>query len=163
LTEDSGASPYRKLLIEWERRNRVNLDCHNRTERRFDLLNAVCAVTSILGFVVLGSVATSIGDWDRGWAQFVAVSVAAVAGGGSVLLAVRSYGSLADQHRTAARAYASISREIELATLLPDGSQELQFAVERIRLRWDEAARSAPNVPDRIRRRVRRERTRRVV
>jgi hypothetical protein len=153
--EDS--SPERKLLREWERRCRTNIDTHAWAERHLDRLNTTCAIVSIGSLVALGVIAAGF-DLTQGDARYLVVVLSVLAALSSVLLTVRDYGSKAAAHRTAARQYGALCREIEMLTLLKDmGEDEEISRMRELRRRWGWAADLAPNAPKRIREKAERE------
>lgn len=52
--DNGGATPERRLLIEWERRTRLNLRSHNLAERHFDRLNTATGLVSFVGLATKG-------------------------------------------------------------------------------------------------------------
>src|SRR4051794_5234949 len=51
---EGGGTNARDLLVEWERRCRINLDAHNWAERRFTRLNVTYGLVSLASLVALG-------------------------------------------------------------------------------------------------------------
>jgi hypothetical protein len=151
------SSPDRLLLREWERRCRVNIDTHAWAEGYLDRLNTACAVVSIGSLVGLGVIAAGF-DLTHGKARYLVVVLSVLAALSSVLLTVRDYGSKAAAHRTAARQYGALCREIEMITILKDvGRDEETSRMHELQRRWDWAADLAPTAPKRIREKAERE------
>lgn len=136
------------LLAEWERRNLLNLRAHNLAERYYDRQNVSWAVISFGSLVVLGASATSF-NLTSGNSRLAGIGLSLLAAFGSALQAIRGYGGLAEAHRSTARRYAALSRDIERSCL--ESSAEVPPDFERLQRRWDGIAESAPNVPNRIR------------
>ena len=150
--EDTSAE--RRLLIEWERRCRRNIDTHAWAERSLDRLNVICAVISVGSLVALGVVAAGF-NLTNGDTRYVVVVLSVAAALTSVLLVVRDYASKAAAHRTAARQYAALRREIEMIAMLADLShQDVYERMEALQRRWDWTADLAPNASRRIRERA---------
>ena len=103
--------------------------------------------------VALGVVAASF-DLTKGDSRYAVVLLSIVGALVSVLQTVRDYGSQAAAHRTAARQYGALRREIEEAALLQDlgEAKQLTIRMDELRRRWDWTASLAPNAPKRIRR-----------
>ncbi len=140
------------LLVEWERRTRLNLKSHNLAERHFDRLNATCSVISIATLVALGTSATSF-DLTEGWGRVIAITLSVVAALAATLQAVRGYAGLAESHRVAARRHAALSREIErIALRAASGGGESDL--DALQHRWDQISEGAPNVPPWLRRKA---------
>lgn len=127
---------------------------HNAAERYYDRVNTVCAVTSFATLVALGASATSF-DLTSGRGRVGAICLSVVAALAAAIQAIRGYSGLAEAHRSAARRYAALSRQIERVTL-QSASVDVQSELDGLQHRWDEIAEAAPNVPPRIRHKAKR-------
>jgi len=151
MDKDSEA---RLFFREWEYRCRVNIDTHAWAERRFDRLNQLCAMLSIGSLIALGVVAGGF-DLTHGRARYAALTLAVVSALASVLLTVGDYGSKAAAHKTAARQYGSLCRDIESLVLVPeDRPEEIVAGRIAIQTRWDWIADLAPNAPKSLRKKA---------
>lgn len=136
--------------MEWERRNRINIDCHNSAERLFTRLNLGLAGVSLGSLVALGAVAATF-DLSKGSGRYAVVALSVIGAVASAFLAINDYGSRASAHKRAARQYGAICRDIERTLLLAAESEPRRLALDDIQRRWDWTAEEAPNVPRRLR------------
>ena len=147
------SSPELRLLKEWERRSLINIDTHAWSERYLDRLNTACAVVAIGSLVALGVMAAGF-DLTHGNARYWVVVLSVFAALSSVLLTVGDYGSKAAAHRTAARQFGALCRELEIVAIAivnNIGENEGASRIKDVQRRWDWAADLAPNGPKRIR------------
>lgn len=138
------------VMEDWYKRVRVNIDTHNFAERFYDRWNVVLAVTNICSIVTVAVLASSVSISTAGM-RIVVLALALVSAIASCLQIQLSYSEKAAANRLAARQYGALRRAIEVASELPDHSQERAWQQREIQRQWDFAASSAPNVPERIR------------
>jgi len=149
IREDDDANPSRQLLVEWERRTRLNLKSHNMAERFYDRANLLCSMLAIGTLVGLGTAAASF-NLTTGSGRATAISLSVLAAAATSLQAVAGYGGLAEAHRIAARRHAALSRRVERIAL--KGSREAIGAdLDSLQREWDLISEAAPNVPPRLR------------
>lgn len=143
---DQAAAPERdetrRLLIEWERRARLNLRSHNIAERHFDRLNTACSLVTIGSLVGLGTTATAF-NLTQGSNRLFAISLSVVAALASSLQAISGYARLAEAHRMAARRHAALSRRVERTALKYD-REDVRSDLDAIQREWDLVSESAP-------------------
>lgn len=142
-----------QVLAEWDWRLRVNVDTHNLAERYFDRRQTLLAILATGSLVVLG-VSAGVFDLSTGWGRGLLIALTLLGSIASVLQSHLGDAANAARHQTAARQYAALRRATESAGLDPRDSAPLEQHLEEIRREWDTVAGSAPNVPNRLRRKA---------
>jgi len=75
----------------------------------------------------------------------------------SSLYTFLNYGGLAERHRTAAVKYGNLRREVEQLLCFMNNKNDLEATMENIRTRWDSVDFEAPEIPQKIHDKVRRQ------
>jgi hypothetical protein len=157
LTSEADSKSVSAVLEDWYRRVRINIDTHNYAERLYDRRNTVLAIINICSIVTVAVLASSVSISSAGMKVLV-LALALLSAIASCLQLQLSYSEKAAANRLAARQYGALRRAIEMASELPDHSQERTWRQREIQRQWDFAASSAPNVPERIRMQAKRQR-----
>jgi len=150
IAPESDGKSTSAVMEDWYKRVRINIDTHNYAERLYDRRNTVLAVTNICSIVTVAVLASSVSISSAGMKVLV-LALALTSAVASCLQLQLSYSEKAAANRLAARQYGALRRAIEVASGLPDRSQERAWQQREIQRQWDFAASSAPNVPERIR------------
>lgn len=143
-------------MEDWYQRVRINIDTHNYAERLYDRRNTLLAAVNICSIVTLAVLASSV-SLTSGPMKLLVLALALIGAMASALQIQLSYGEKAASNRLAARQYAALRRAIEVASDLPPAAAERTWQQQEIRRQWDFTASCAPNVPERIRVRAKRQ------
>jgi hypothetical protein len=146
----------RSLLEDWYQRIRINIDTHNYAERMYDRRNTLLAVVNICSIVILAVLASSV-NLSAGPMKALVLTLALIGAIASALQIQLSYGEKAASNRLAARQYAALRRAIEVASERSNTTAQRAWQQQEIRRQWDFTASCAPNVPERIRARAKRQ------
>jgi hypothetical protein len=144
------------LLEDWYQRIRINIDTHNYAERLYDRRNTLLAVVNISSIVTLAVLASSV-RLSTGPMKALVLALALIGAIASALQIQFSYGEKAASNRLAARQYAALRRAIEVASERSNTTAQRAWQQQEIRRQWDFTASCAPNVPERIRVRAKRQ------
>jgi hypothetical protein len=146
----------RSLLEDWYQRIRINIDTHNYAERLYDRRNTLLAVANICSIVTLAVLASSV-SLSSGPMKALVLALALIGAVASALQIQLSYGEKAASNRLAARQYGALRRAIEVASDRSSTAAKRTWQQQEIRRQWDFTASCAPNVPERIRVRAKRQ------
>jgi hypothetical protein len=150
ISEVRTARGVEALLWRWEHRTRINLKSHNAAANHYENLDKLSGAL-VFGATVAAATAITVVPVDELWFRITFGALAAIAGVVSGLQSYLHFGPLAVEHRYAARLFAVLRREVEIAL---DGPRPSQDQLEDIVKWWNFAAASAPNVPHKLRARV---------
>jgi hypothetical protein len=152
------ASPHNvaPLLGAWHRRAREAQFSHYAAAARYASLARWLGVPGVLLSATAGTTLFATLQEDASPTVRLAVGlISLLAATLAALQTFLAHAERADKHRAAAAAYGAIRRQIEQAQVLPPVRRaELEEVMTQIRRQLDDVARAAPDVPDRIRRRV---------
>jgi hypothetical protein len=146
----------RSLLEDWYQRIRINIDTHNYAERLYDRRNTLLAVINICSIVTLAVLASSV-NLSAGPMKALVLALALAGAIASALQIQLSYGEKAAANRLAARQYSALRRAVEVASERSNTAAQRAWQQQEIRRQWDFTASCAPNVPERIRGRAKRQ------
>jgi hypothetical protein len=146
---ETSAEAQGKLLLEWLRRVRVNIDSHNLAERYYRRRNVSLTVVAVAALVTLGVSSTSFG-LGSGDARWFGLALSLIGVTASTLQGVLDFGASALANRVAARQFAALRRGIESALCMSESDRA--FAIKQIAREWDIVSASSENVPAKIRR-----------
>ena len=138
-----------KLLLEWLRRVRVNIDSHNLAERYYRRRDVSLTVVAVAALVTLGVSATSFG-LGSGDARWFGLALSLIGVSASTLQGVLGFGAAALANRVAARQFGALRRGIESALCISQSDRA--FGIKQIAREWDIVSASSENVPAKIRR-----------
>ena len=138
------------LLLEWDRRLRINIDTHNEAERHYSNWDGVLGTVSVTSLVLLAVTAGAF-SLNTGSGRAILLTLTLI---GSIASALQSHWSLsatAAQHRIVARQYAALRRAVE--SISQEGEDETirRARIMEVRRQWDVMASASPNVSSKIR------------
>lgn len=145
---ETPAEAENKLLLEWLRRVRVNIDSHNLAERYYRRRDVALTIVAVAALVTLGVSATSFG-LGSGDARWFGLALSLIGVSASTLQGVLGFGASALANRVAARQFAALRRSIESALCISESDRA--FAIKQIAREWDIVSASSENVPAKIR------------
>ncbi|MGD6932834.1 MAG: SLATT domain-containing protein [Candidatus Bathyarchaeia archaeon] len=147
-------------LQKWRNGIKIAHNSHLRaaayyTQRGRMLGVPVVILTTIIGTAVFTSIAAN--SQGSIALQVTAGLLSMAAAALSSLYTFLNYGGLAERHRTAAVKYGNLRREVEQLLCFMNNKNDLEATMENIRTRWDSVDFEAPEIPQKIHDKVRRQ------
>lgn len=150
----------KERLQKWRNGIKISHNAHTQAAAHYTQLGRMLGVpvvilTTIIGTAVFTSIAT---DTQAAVAlQITAGLLSMAAAVLSSLYTFLNYGGLAERHRMAAVKYGNLRREVEQLLCFLDGKTDLDATMKDIRSKWDAVDLEAPEIPQKIHDKVKRE------
>ncbi len=144
------------LLMDWFRRSRESQRVHYVCASHFSELNLWLGIPSIALSAIAGTAVFTSLQYEA--APLIKIGVGLVAIGAAVFASLQTflaYSPRADRHREAGAGYGSLRRSFEhLKTFPPAEVSAMEATFSRLKVEMDQLAKSAPEVPARLKERV---------
>jgi len=153
--KESDNSSFDWITEEWFRRVRQNQHIHYRCADYFARLNRMLglptiAFSTIVGTAIFASIERDASGWLRIFIGLISISAAVLAS----LQTFLGYSERSEKHRITSARYAAIRRQLELVRSIPIDNEKYERELASIKQAMDSTAESAPQVPQKITKKV---------